>query len=42
VTVQISGQTRVGYGERTKINFPPDAIHVFDAEGAAQARVAMS
>jgi multiple sugar transport system ATP-binding protein len=39
VTVQISGQTRVGYGERTEINFPPEAIHVFDADGATQARV---
>jgi multiple sugar transport system ATP-binding protein len=39
VTVQIAGQTRVGYGERAEINFPPEAIHVFDADGATQDRV---
>ena len=38
VTVQLGGQTRLGFGDRTEINLPQDEIHVFDAEGIALAR----
>ena len=38
ITVQIPGQTRLGFGERAELVLPPDAIHVFDAQGLALAR----
>jgi multiple sugar transport system ATP-binding protein len=31
VTVQIAGQTRLGYGDRAEVSLPVDDIHVFDA-----------
>jgi ABC-type sugar transport system ATPase subunit len=39
VTVQLSGQTRLSYGDRAEINLPADHIHVFDAQGIALERV---
>jgi ABC-type sugar transport system ATPase subunit len=35
LTVQIPGQTRLGYGDTAQISLPADSIHVFDAEGTA-------
>ncbi len=38
LTVQIAGQTRLGFGEQALLSLPPEAIHVFDAAGAALPR----
>lgn len=35
LTVQLPGQTRLIYGQRAEVNLPPEAIHVFDADGKA-------
>ena len=38
MTVQLGGQTRLGYGDRTEINLPAEQIHVFDSQGLNLAR----
>ncbi len=38
ITIQLSGQTGLGVGDRAEINLPAEAIHVFDADGLAMAR----
>jgi len=38
MTVQLAGQTRLRFGDRTEINLPEDDIHVFDAQGLAMTR----
>jgi multiple sugar transport system ATP-binding protein len=38
MTVQLGGQTRLRFGDRTEINLPEDDIHVFDAQGLAMTR----
>jgi multiple sugar transport system ATP-binding protein len=39
LTVQLSGQTRLTYGQRAEVNLPPETIHVFDADGKAVPRL---
>ena len=41
LTVQLSGQTSLGNGDRTEIHFPAEDIHVFDARGIALPRAAL-
>ncbi len=38
ITVQLSGQTRLAFGEAVNIHLPPANIHVFDANGIALPR----
>jgi multiple sugar transport system ATP-binding protein len=38
MTVQLSGQTRLGFGDRTEISLPEADIHVFNVHGLAMAR----
>ena len=33
ITIQIPGQTRLAAGDTTEVNFPEEALHVFDADG---------
>ncbi len=39
LTLQLPGQTRLGFGGRAELNLPPEAIHVFDAEGLSVPRL---
>jgi ABC-type sugar transport system ATPase subunit len=38
MTVQIAGQTRLGFDDPVHLHLPPHEIHVFDSEGAAMKR----
>lgn len=38
MTVQLPGQTRMGFGDTVRLQLPPGAIHVFDSAGAAMPR----
>ncbi len=38
ITVQVAGQTPLQYGDTAELHLPAEALHVFDAEGAAVAR----
>ena len=38
MTAQLPGQTRLGYGDTAEMNLPPDALHVFDANGLSVER----
>jgi multiple sugar transport system ATP-binding protein len=40
ITVQLAGQTRLGFGETTEINLPAEDLHVFDADGMTLPRMA--
>ena len=40
MTVQIAGQTGLGFGDTVRLNLPARAIHVFDSAGAAMPRSA--
>lgn len=35
VTVQLPGQTRLGFGDHARVHLPPEMIHLFDADGLA-------
>jgi hypothetical protein len=35
----VHGQTQLAYGHRADVHLPPEAIHVFDAEGRAVPRL---
>ncbi len=39
LTVQLHGQTGLTYGHRAEVHLPPEAIHVFDADGSAVPRL---
>jgi ABC-type sugar transport system ATPase subunit len=39
LTLQVPGQTRLGYGGRAELHLPAEAIHVFDADGLALPRL---
>ena len=39
MTAQLPGQTRLGFGDTAEMNLPPDALHVFDAEGISLPRL---
>ena len=39
VTVQLPGQTRLGFGDAAHVCLPAEMIHLFDADGLAIARV---
>jgi ABC-type sugar transport system ATPase subunit len=38
MTVQIQGQTRLGFDDTVHLHLPPHEIHVFDSEGMAMKR----
>ena len=38
MTAQLTGQTRLGFGDVAEVNLPADALHVFDAEGLSVPR----
>ena len=38
LTMQVAGQTRLGFGDRAEVSLPTEDLHLFDAEGRSIAR----